>query len=107
LTAYCRRKVCALPEEAKAETVHPGFTHKVYTMRFFEISCYSDCGSHFSTYLQSVTIMAENEESAILLLKKWFKKTGHSFIYSQEKWNVCDIGEAKQGVISFYENSDY
>jgi hypothetical protein len=26
LTAFCRRKVCALPEEAKAETVHPGFT---------------------------------------------------------------------------------
>jgi len=32
LTAYCRRKVCALPEEAKAETVHPGFSHKFNAM---------------------------------------------------------------------------
>ena len=32
MTAYCRRKVCALPEEAKAETVHPGFSHKFTLM---------------------------------------------------------------------------
>jgi len=33
MTAYCRRKVCALPEEAKK--VHPGFTqfftNKIYS----------------------------------------------------------------------------
>ena len=36
MTAFCRRKVCALPEEAKAETVHPGFSHKFNTMDWLE-----------------------------------------------------------------------
>jgi hypothetical protein len=62
LTAYCRRKVCALPEEAKAETVHPGFSRKFNAMIHIDNKEWFDSNgnTYFSAevYLNSDLIMS-------------------------------------------------
>ena len=78
-------------------------------MKLFIISCYSNSGSHFGSYLQSVTIIAKNEKEAIKAYRKWSNKEGESFIYSKDKWDIeeKEIDFSKSQVINSNTDSDY
>ncbi|HET8686850.1 MAG TPA: hypothetical protein VFM18_09315 [Methanosarcina sp.] len=77
-------------------------------IKIYQVNCFSKCRSYFISYLQSVTVIADDEQHAISLTKEWLKKEGRKFIYPEEKWRVRFIGEHKQqGVIDYHEDSDY
>jgi len=94
-------------------------------MNIYKISCASDCGSYFNSYLQSVTVIAKDKEDAIKYVTKWMEKPlNGSFIYPYERtkkdiykrdyvqrWNVEllleDIGDKKNDIIDYFEDSDY
>lgn len=90
-------------------------------MNVYKISCYSDHGSYFGSYLQSITVVSDSKENALIAAKKWMKKTGNSFIYPETRtvvsfgkervktWNVDVLAEniAPGSIIDTNENSDY
>ena len=76
-------------------------------MKIYKISCHSNCGSYFSGYLQSLTIIAESPEAAKELAKKWQRKN-EFFIYPQDKWEIREvISQIENGVIDYNIDSDY
>lgn len=75
-------------------------------MKIYKISCYSDCGSYFGSYLQSLTIIADSPEQAKEFAKKWQHKN-QSFIYPENKWEVREISSVENGVIDYNIDSDY
>ena len=76
-------------------------------MKIYKISCYSNCGSYFSGYLQSLTIIAESPEQAKELAKKWQRKN-QSFIYPENKWEIWEVSsKIENGVIDYCIDSDY
>ena len=90
-------------------------------MNIYKVSCYSDCGSYFRQYLQSVTVTADTAEDALKTVKAWFKETGNKFIYPEErtvkvlgretvkKWRTELLAENVQNntIIDTFEDSDY
>ena len=76
-------------------------------MKIYKISCYSDCGTYFSGYLQSLTIIAESPWAAKEMAKNW-QRENESFIYSEDKWKIVEVaGQIKNGVIDWCIDSDY
>jgi heme/copper-type cytochrome/quinol oxidase subunit 2 len=75
-------------------------------MKVYKISCTSFCGSYFASYLQSVTVIAEDETDALLKLDKWFKETGREFI-RPNKWAIDCVADEASGIIDWHEDSDY
>lgn len=75
-------------------------------MKVYKISCPSSCGSYFASYLQSVTVVAENETDALEKLAQWFKETGRKFI-RPNKWQIDCMAQHASGVIDWVEDSDY
>lgn len=78
-------------------------------MEVWKISCYSECGSYFAQYLQSVTVIAAGREEAIEEVQKWLKEEGRSFIRSDQKtWNIELLtNHIAEGVIDWHADSDY
>jgi len=76
-------------------------------MKVYNVNCHSTCGSYFASYLQSVTVIVEDEDSAIESVEKWLKKEGRKFIYGKDKWRVHCVCENTEGVIDYHEDSDY
>ena len=76
-------------------------------MNIFRLSCLSNCGSYFSAYLQSVMVVAETKEQAIIEVKEILKANSEEFIYGEKKWDVDDLGEVKVGWYSCHYDSDY
>jgi hypothetical protein len=76
-------------------------------MYVFKISCISDCGSYFAAYLQSVTVIANDKNNALAIVKKWLKDNGKEFIKNESKWDIEKISEEINGVIDYCEDSDY
>lgn len=75
-------------------------------MKIYKISCYSDCGSYFESYLQSLTIIADSPDQAKEIAKKW-QSNNQSFIYSENKWEIMEISSVENGVIDYNIDSDY
>ncbi len=91
-------------------------------MDIYKVSCCSDCGSYFGSYLQSITVVADNKEDALNVAKKWMQETGNNFIYPEQRikkdlykreysktWDVFLVAENIQNntVIDTFEDSDY
>lgn len=78
-------------------------------MNIYRVSCFSDCGSYFVSYLQSVTVKAESESQAKEVVKKWLSDNGKNFIYSEDKWEVELVSSKGEipCVIDWIEESDY
>ncbi len=75
-------------------------------MKIYKISCYSNCGSYFVPYLQSMTIIAESPEQAKEFAKNWQRKN-QPFIYQENKWEVQEISKMENGIIDYTIDSDY
>ena len=75
-------------------------------MKIYKIICYSDCGSYFGSYLQSLTIIAESPEQAKEFAKNW-QRNNESFIYPENKWEIMEISSVENGVIDYNIDSDY
>ena len=75
-------------------------------MKIYKISCYSDCGTYFGSYLQSLTIIADSEDQAKELAKKWQRKN-QSFIFPENQWDIQEISSVESGVIDYNIDSDY
>ena len=77
-------------------------------MNIFKISCYGD-GSYFTSYLQSVTVIADTKEKAIELVKKWLKDNSEDFVREEKHWNIDLVVEniSNNCVIDYYMDSDY
>jgi hypothetical protein len=75
-------------------------------MAIYKITCPSYCGSYFASYLQSVTVIAENEADALGRLAEWFKETDRKFI-RPDNWQIECISQHSSGVIDWIEDSDY
>jgi len=80
-----------------------------YGMNVYRVSCYSKCGSYFASYLQSVTVTAETEGEAIVVVQKWLRRKGESFIYPRTEWRVlCLVKDVSNDmVIDCTRDSDY
>ena len=78
-------------------------------MNIYRVSCYSQCGTYFASYLQFVIVIAMTEGEAIQHVKNWLAVTHNSFIREDEKsWSVALETEGiSEGVISYHEDSDY
>lgn len=78
-------------------------------MNIYKISCYSKCGSYFESYLQSVTVLANDEIEAKKITKDWLNKNNERFIYPETDWETFIILKDLNGpcVIDFYEDADY
>lgn len=79
-------------------------------MNVYKISCYSECGTYFSSYLQSVTIFAANEKDAVEKVILWLDEVGRQFISKDvKKWNIELIYKETDThfVIDYREDSDY
>ena len=78
-------------------------------MSLWKISCYSNCGTYFRAYLQSVMVIASSKDDAIKETKKWLKKEGRNFIESDSsKWDVQLVtNQLTVGYVDHYEESDY
>jgi hypothetical protein len=77
-------------------------------MKLFKVSCTSECGSYFTSYLQSLTVVANSAEDAIRVAEEWLDKQERSFIYSKDKWRVTFIADIVQDtVVDQHEDSDY
>ena len=76
-------------------------------MKIYEISCYSNCGSYFSGYLQSLTIIAESPGAAKEMAKNW-QRENESFIYPENEWEIREVANRiENGVIDYCIDSDY
>ena len=76
-------------------------------MKIYKISCYSNCGTYFSGYLQSLTILAESVEEAKELAKKW-QHENESFVYPENEWEIREVANRiENGVIDYHIDSDY
>ena len=75
-------------------------------MKIYKISCYSDCGTYFGPYLQSLTIIADSPEQAKEHAKKWQRKN-QSFIYPENKWTIIEWYDVENGIIDYHIDSDY
>lgn len=78
-------------------------------MKIYKIICTSRCGSYFTSYLQSVTVIADNEEDAIANVEKWLKGVGDNFIYPKSEWHIVELNEniINNAVIDYSYDSDY
>jgi hypothetical protein len=77
-------------------------------MKTYKITNYSKCGSYFSCYLQSITLIAESEKEAIKNAKKWMKRTDNYFLEKDHKmWDIQELKMGSFGVLDFREDSDY
>ncbi len=78
-------------------------------MNIYQVSCYSDCGSYFESYLQHVSVAAESKEQALELVKEWLQKEKHEFIKKDSKFsNVSLVQEnLSTGVFDHHYDSDY
>ena len=78
-------------------------------MNIYQVSCYSDCGTYFASYLKSVSVAADSKEQAIELVKEWLQKEGYEFIKKDSKqWSVELLKENLSiGVFDYHEDSDY
>lgn len=78
-------------------------------MNVYEISCYSKCNSYFKSYLQSITVVAANEEDAIRVVKKSRPYKNYKFIYPEKEWDIRMICMDIQNntVIDYVYDSDY
>jgi heme/copper-type cytochrome/quinol oxidase subunit 2 len=78
-------------------------------MKIFKISCYSNCGTYFSSYLKSITIIADDKFQAIIKTKEFLENEGENFLYNEDKWQIetlCNkIGTGK--IIDCDNSSDY
>ena len=77
----------------------------VAMMNVYRISAYSKCGSYFQPYLQSVTVIAPSESTAIALCNEWLEKTKNRFI--TDNIEIDNLGPARQGIITYNFDSDY
>jgi hypothetical protein len=77
----------------------------VAIMNVYQISAYSKCGSYFQPYLQSITVIAPDESSAMALCNEWLKKTEYCFV--NDNIEIDNLGPAQQGVITYNFDSDY
>ncbi len=75
-------------------------------MKIYKITCYSNCGSYFVSYLQSLTISAESPEEAKEIAKKW-QRENESFLYPEDKWEIREISNVECGIIDYHIDSDY
>lgn len=79
-------------------------------MKIIKISASSSCGSYFMSYLQSVTVIAENNDDALKVYKKWAKEN-NSFEKRMKLYfiHLSDLGDVKidKKVIDSYSDSDY
>jgi hypothetical protein len=73
----------------------------------FKINCFSHCGSYFGSYLQTVTVIAENKEAAINQVKKWLKASHNKFIYNESSWHIEELKPDSFGVVDYLHDSDY
>jgi hypothetical protein len=97
MTAYCRRKVCALPEEAKAETVHPGFSQNFNKMITIDTKEWRD-KLYGNTYFSSEVYL---NMDLILVLPFQYgyggardaveRKLSKHFGVSAERWELRDM----------------
>ena len=72
----------------------------------YKVSCYSDCGSYFASYLQSALIVANSEAEAIEIAVN--EKL--DFINKDStKWEVYLISDNlnSSGVVDTFSDSDY
>jgi len=78
-------------------------------VNIFKVSCYSKCSSYFSSYLQSVTVIADTKEDAVKVVKKWLNAKDESFIYPESTWDVWikETDIKNNMVIDFFKDSDY
>lgn len=76
-------------------------------MNTYKISCHSECGSYFGSYLQSVSVNAQNVETAYKIVKKYLKDNGRNFIREEKHWHIEDLGEVRVGVFDYTSDSDY
>jgi hypothetical protein len=73
-------------------------------MAIFTFSCYSRCGSYFTSYLKKVIVRAETLDQARKYLEKWQEEQGYSF-----KTENVQVEQNNQdtGVIDYDFSSDY
>ena len=80
-------------------------------MALYKVTRYSDCGTYFQPYLQSVTVVADSKASAQSAIQKWSKQTGESFVESKyaPEWEVLseDVTCPFDKVVDFVVDSDY
>lgn len=74
--------------------------------QFFEVSCYSDCGSYFGAYLKRLIVAANSSEEAIVLAKAWQERAGEYFIKPSQEWHIDSL-TPDCGVILADIDSDY
>jgi len=74
-------------------------------MNVYRITAYSECGSYFQPYLQSVTVIAPCESIAMALCNEWLKKTENRFV--TDNIEIENLGSARQGVITYNFDTDY
>ena len=78
------------------------------TLKMYQISCMSNCGTYFQAYLQSVDVIAFNQDQAMELLEKWMNTSGERFVHSRQHWHVECLGPVNTpSVINFHIDSDY
>ena len=75
-------------------------------MKIFKVSCRSECGTYFTTYLQDVTVMAISAEEAVILVEQWCERN-QRFVRSKEHWKVHELKIDRFNVIDFTIDSDY
>ena len=76
-------------------------------MAYFKASCHSACGSYFASYLQSVTVIADDTEQAKDRVERWLKREGRSFIKPRGPAWVAERLPGSGDVIDWHEDSDY
>jgi hypothetical protein len=73
----------------------------------FKVSCHSACGTYFASYLQSVTVIADDPEQAKDRVEGWLKREGRSFLKPRgPAWVVEKLRDSGH-VIDWHEDSDY
>ena len=77
--------------------------------KYYQVSCYSDCGSYFMSYLKHVTVKALNPDHAKDVVQAWCVETGNSFIKPRGKWRVEELKQDQKCplVIDWHSDSDY
>lgn len=77
-------------------------------MNIYKVSAHSKCGTYFVNYLQSVSVIAENEKQAIKSVKEWLIKEGFNFILPEKEWRIYTVKhDVTLGVFDYYSDSDY
>lgn len=76
-------------------------------MKIYKVSCHSSCGSYFASYLQSVTVVADNKIEAINKVKDYNLHTGEGFIRPITTDDVEELKQNSFGIIDYLHDSDY